>query len=71
MAIITGEFVAYESVIITLISIALDTIVHKIKTRRKKKQENYLKKEQIGIYVRISNMIIFVFILICNYYLKI
>ncbi len=29
MAIITGEFVAYESVIITLISIALDTIVHK------------------------------------------
>ena len=71
MAIITGEFVAYESVIITLISIALDTIVHKIKNKKEKKQENYLQKEQIGYMLGISNMIIFVFILICNYYLKI
>lgn len=69
MAILTGEYVAYESIIIVLIAMAIDTIVKKIKNRKKLKKENYMEKEQIGYMLGISNMVIFVFILICNYYI--
>lgn len=69
MAILTGEYVAYESIIIVLIAMAIDTIVKKIKKRKKLKKENYMEKEQIGYMLGISNMVIFVFILICNYYI--
>ena len=69
MAILTGEYVAYESIIIVLIAMVIDTIVKKIKNRKKLKTENYMEKEQIGYMLGISNMVIFVFILICNYYI--
>ena len=69
MAILTGEYVAYESIIIVLIAMVIDTIVKKIKNRKKLKKENYMEKEQIGYMLGISNMVIFVFILICNYYI--
>ena len=69
MAIITGEYVAYESVIIVAIAIIIDTIIHKVKRRNQAKKENYIQKEQIGYMLGISNMIIFMFILICNYYM--
>lgn len=69
MAIITGEYVAYESVIIVAIAIIIDTIINKVKSRNKAKKENYIQKEQIGYMLGISNMIIFMFILICNYYM--
>ena len=38
MAILTGEYVAYESIIIVLIAMAIDTIVKKIKNRKKLKR---------------------------------
>lgn len=69
MAILTGEYVAYESIIIVLIAMVIDTIIKKIKNRKKLKTENYMEKEQIGYMLGISNMVIFVFILICNYYI--
>ena len=69
MAIMTGEYVAYESVIIVAIAIIIDTIINKVKSRNKAKKENYIQKEQIGYMLGISNMIIFMFILICNYYM--
>ena len=38
---------------------------------KKKKQENYLKKEQIGYMLGVTNMTIYMFILICiNYIIK-
>ena len=50
MAIMTGEYVAYESVIIVAIAIVIDTIIHKIKTKAKRKKL-YAKRTN-RIYVR-------------------
>ena len=68
MAIMTGEYVAYESVIIVAIAIVIDTIIHKIKNK-KQKEKNYMQKEQIGYMLGVTNMTIYMFILICINYI--
>ena len=55
-------------VIIVAIAIVIDTIIHKIKNK-KQKEKNYMQKEQIGYMLGVTNMTIYMFILICINYI--
>ena len=69
MAIFTGEFVTFNTIIYTLIAISVTLILHKIKNlknKRKKEKEQIYKKIPIGFYIAVFNIIYLLYVLLYN-----
>ena len=72
MAIFTGEYITGNAIILTLLSISIYLLLNKLKNRknRNKKSDKQIYNEMsIGLYLGISNIIIFLFVLICYQYI--
>lgn len=66
MDIFTGEYVAINSVILTLLTIAIYLLIYKIKNiknRYRKTDKQFSKQMNIGFYLGTSNIIIFILVL--------
>ncbi len=66
MAIFTGEFVMYETVLTVLLAIAIYVAIKKIQNKRKKDKEPVFQKMQIGYMLGIANIAFFLFVMFCQ-----
>ena len=69
MAIFTGEFVTFNTIIYTLIAISVTLILHKIKNlknKSKKEEKQIYKTIPIGFYIAVFNIIYLIYILLYN-----
>lgn len=70
MTIFTGEFVTINSIITTLLIIAIYLSVKKIKDIKNKKTiQQYSNNTKIGLYLAITNIIYFIYVLIYYKYI--
>ncbi len=72
MCVFTGEYVTANAIIVTLLAIAIYILLYKLKNKMKKgvKADRQISGEiSIGFYLGVTNLIIFVLILIYNYYI--
>lgn len=72
MTIFTGEYVVYNTILVTLLAIAIYILLGKIEEKLNKAKKTDIMKSQnisIGYYLAISNIIYFIFILFFNKYL--
>ena len=72
MIIFTQEYVTISSIIVTLIAIAIYVLLNKIKnqTSKSKKTDKQISKEiSVGFYLGVSNIIIFILVLLSDKYL--
>ena len=66
MVIFTGEYVTINSVILTLLTVAIYLLIYKIKNiknRYRKTDKQFSKQMNIGFYLGTSNVIIFILVL--------
>ena len=71
MAIFTGEYIAFNSVILTLLAVAIYILFYKLKNRKNKdsKNDNQVAKGiSVGFYLGAANILTLIFILAYNYY---
>ena len=69
MAIFTGEFVTFNTIIYTLIAISVTLILHKIKNlknKSKKEEKQIYKTIPIGFYIAVFNIIYLLYVLLYN-----
>lgn len=70
MMIFTGEYTVANSIIITLLGITIYLIIKKLANSKNKKVDtNFSAEIPIGFYLSISNIIYFIFSLICYKFL--
>ncbi len=72
MCVFTGEYVTANSIIITLLAMAIYILIYKLRNKMNKnrKTDKQISGEiSIGFYLGASNVIIFILILIYNYYI--
>ena len=68
----TGEYVTANAIILTLLAIAIYLLLYKIKNRRNRnlKTDKELSKNlSIGFYLGVSNVVIFIAVLMYNHYI--
>ncbi|MEE0866289.1 MAG: prepilin peptidase [Clostridia bacterium] len=73
MAVFTGEYITIISIIYTLLLIAIDLMINKIKNRKNKNVKNDKQVAEqlcIGTYLGVTNLITVVFVLFMNYILN-
>lgn len=73
MAVFTGEYITIISIIYTLLLIAIDLMINKIKNRKNKNAKNVKQVAEqlcIGTYLGATNLITVVFVLFMNYILN-
>lgn len=73
MAVFTGEYITIISIIYTLLLIAIDLMINKIKNRKNKNVKNDKQVAEqlcIGTYLGATNLITVVFVLFMNYILN-
>lgn len=71
MTIFTGEYVTFNTILITLLAIAFYILLGKIKNKTNKAKKSDMEMSQrvsIGYYLAISNIIYFIFVLFFNKY---
>ncbi len=69
MAIFTGEFVTFNTIIYTLIAISLTLILHKIKNlknKSKKEEKQIYKTIPVGFYIAVFNIFYLLYVLLYN-----
>ena len=72
MIIFTNELIVATSIIITLLSIAIYTLIKKLtelKKRQKKEDKMITKDMKIALYLGASNIIVLILALVINNYL--
>lgn len=72
MAVFTGEYIVINTIILTLLSIAIYLIINKIKSgknRNRKSDKQISNQISIGYYLGISNIIMFILVMLCNNYI--
>ena len=72
MCVFTGEFVTASAIIFTLLAMAIYILLYKLKNKLNKnmKTDKQISSEiGIGFYLGVTNLVIFVLILIYNYYI--
>lgn len=72
MVIFTNELIVATSIILTLLAIAIYTLISKLKEinkRQKKSDKNITKNISIAFYLGTSNIIVLILTLIMNTYL--
>ena len=69
MAIFTGEFITFNTIIYTLIAISFTIILYKLKNlknRSKKEEKQIYKTIPVGFYISIFNIIYLLYVLLYN-----
>ena len=72
MCVYTGEHITATSIILTLLAIAIYTLIYKLKNKRnkiKKTEKEISKNISIGFYLGVSNIIMIIVALLCNNYI--
>ena len=72
MCVFTGEYVTANAIIVTLLAMAIYILLYKLKNKlnKNRKTDKQISGEiSIGFYLGASNIIIFILILIYNYYI--
>ena len=72
MAIFTGEYVTFNTILITLLAIAIYILLEKLKNKMRKSKKadiEFAKQISIGFYLAIANISNFIFVLILNNYM--
>ena len=72
MVVFTGEYITANSIIFTLLSIAIYILIYKIKegkNKNKKSEKEIYKTVSIGFYLGVTNLITFMLVLFSNNYL--
>ena len=72
MVVFTNEYITVSSIIFTLLTIAIYILLYKLKNRfnRNMKTDKQISGEiSIGFYLGVTNLIIFILLLIYNYYI--
>ena len=72
MAIFTGEYIAINTILMTLIATAINLLVHKLRNigkRVKREEKNHLKDINYGLYLGMSNILYLIFVLACYKFL--
>lgn len=72
MVMFTNEYITVTSIIVTLLAIAIYILLKKLtalRRRGKKEDKSIAKQISIGMYLGISNITIFLLVLIFNYFL--